>query len=165
VTTTDNEGGNDLAADRRASRILLVDQEDRLLLFCMHDPDRPHRGRWWITPGGGLEEHESFEDAARRELFEETGIVVDEVGPMVHESVATWFWGDLLVRQYQRFFVVSTAEIVIVSDGWEESERLTTLEHRWWTLGEIESTDDLVLPENLPELASVAIGLTKGPSE
>lgn len=149
------------ALDRRASRILLVDRSERLLLFCMHDPQRPHRGRWWITPGGGLEEDETFEDAARRELFEETGIVVDALGPMIHESWATWFWGERLVNQFQQFFVVSTPEVAIAIDGWEESERETTLDHRWWTLEEIASADDLILPENLATLAAQAIGCAK----
>ncbi|HWD24230.1 MAG TPA: NUDIX domain-containing protein [Acidimicrobiales bacterium] len=154
-------GGDPAALDRRASRILLIDRSERLLLFCMHDPERPHRGRWWITPGGGLEDDETFEDAARRELFEETGIAVDALGPMIHESLATWFWGERLVNQFQRFFVVSTAEVAIVVDGWEESERQTTLEHRWWTLEEIGSAVDLILPENLAVLAAKAIGLAR----
>jgi hypothetical protein len=80
---------------------------------------------------------------------------------MIHESMATWFWGERLVNQFQRFFVVSTDEVAIVVDGWEESERQTTLEHRWWTLEEITSTEELILPENLATLAATAIGFAR----
>jgi 8-oxo-dGTP pyrophosphatase MutT (NUDIX family) len=143
--------------ERTASRIVLVDDEERILLFCMHDPDRPARGEWWITPGGGLELDESYEDAARRELFEETGIVADVLGPVVNEGVATWMWGERTVRQLQRFFVVRTTSSTVTDDGWEESERRTTKCHRWWTLEEIATTGEVILPENLGEFARQAI--------
>ena len=148
-------------ADRKAARILLVDPDDRLLLFCMHDPDRPARGEWWITPGGGVEADESFEDAGRRELFEETGIVADVLGPMIEESMATWMWGERLVRQHHRFYVVATSSTAVVSDGWEESEHLTTRSHRWWTLPEIVTTRERILPENLATLGAEAVRLAQ----
>jgi 8-oxo-dGTP pyrophosphatase MutT (NUDIX family) len=148
-------------ADRKAARIVLVDPDDRILLFCMHDPDRPQRGEWWITPGGGLEEDESFEDAGVRELFEETGIVAEVLGPMIEESIATLSWGERLVRQHHRFFVVATASTAVVNDGWEESEHLTTRCHRWWTLEEIVATEARILPENLAELGAEAIRLAR----
>ena len=148
-------------ADRKAARILLVDPDDRLLLFCMHDPDRPARGEWWITPGGGVEDDESFEDAGRRELFEETGIVTDTLGPMIEESLATWTWGERLVRQHHRFFVVATSCTDVVNDGWEASEHLTTRSHRWWTIDEIRATRALILPENLATLGAEAVRIAQ----
>ena len=144
--------------ERDASRILLVDDAGRILLFCMHDPDRPQRGQWWITPGGGLEPGESFEEAAARELFEETGIV-GVFGPVIAEHVATWLWGERTVRQYQRFFVVASPTTTVVSDGWEESEHRTTKDHRWWRPEEIASSSEVILPEDLAELAAEAVRL------
>jgi len=48
---------------RRAARLVIVDQINSVLLFQYEDGGR----RWWATPGGGLEENETFEEAAARE--------------------------------------------------------------------------------------------------
>ncbi len=52
---------------RRAARVLLLDGANRVLLV-----EFSYRGRrWWCAPGGGLEDGESHEDAARREVAED----------------------------------------------------------------------------------------------
>ena len=35
-------------------------------------------GEWWTLPGGGLQPGETAEEAVRREVFEETGLVVGD---------------------------------------------------------------------------------------
>src|SRR5258705_287672 len=70
---------------RRVARVLLFDDQDRLLLFHVRDPADPTSDPWWYLPGGGMDPGESPEEAARRELFEETGIEDAEIGPVVLE--------------------------------------------------------------------------------
>jgi len=50
----------------RDGRVLMVHERSR----------RSGGGEWWTLPGGGLEPGETPEEAVRREVFEETGLVV-----------------------------------------------------------------------------------------
>ena len=49
---------------RRAVRVLLVDDADRLLLFLDSDLGLDPVSHWWVTPGGGVDPGESDHDAA-----------------------------------------------------------------------------------------------------
>lgn len=68
--------------ERRAVRVVVLDAEERLLLFHTRDTDHPDLGTWWELPGGGIDPGETYLDAAVRELREETGIAAEgfEIG-------------------------------------------------------------------------------------
>ena len=56
---------------RRASRLILLDEQRRVLLFRHAGTN----GRtFWAPPGGGVENGETFEQAAWREAYEELGL-------------------------------------------------------------------------------------------
>ena len=58
----------------------MVDDRARVLLLRGRDPADPSAGRWWFTPGGGVDPGETVEQAARREIAEETGLVAADLG-------------------------------------------------------------------------------------
>ena len=65
---------------RPSARLLVTDRQGRLLLFRFRHDDGPLTGKtYWATPGGALDEGESFAEAARRELYEETQIRSAEI--------------------------------------------------------------------------------------
>ena len=143
---------------RLAGRVIVLDPQDRVLLFRYDDG--PPNGRHWSTPGGGLDQGEDFRAGARRELAEETGWTDVPLGPEVHERTLVMEYDDEIVRQHERFFLarvevagrkLGEVAAMHVSDGIAAS--------RWWTLAELDATDEDVWP---PGFADLIRGLLAG---
>jgi 8-oxo-dGTP pyrophosphatase MutT (NUDIX family) len=144
---------------RRAARVLLFDESNRVLLVRFS-----YRGeRWWAAPGGGLEDDETHEEAARREIAEETGFELDEPGPWVWTREDVFRFEGRLYRQRERYLLASVpafeARPRVI--GTEEAKTFDGL--RWWTLGELEATDERFAPADLPNLTRELV--EKGPPE
>lgn len=139
--------------ERVAARVLLLDGEGRVLLFCGSDPDRPQDGTWWITPGGGVEQGESLEQAARREVLEETGHVLDgDLGPVVLRRTVRFSVEGQEYEQSEHFFQVTVAHFWIDRARWTDLEHRMLLSHRWWTSAELAGTTETIYPEALLDL-------------
>ncbi len=135
---------------RASARVVLIDARDRILLFCMDD-ERIAAQRLWVTPGGGIQPGETPVEAARRELWEETGVQA-EPGHCVWVRSVTVPLGQHWVESRERFYVVRVAAADVVEDNWEPQERAVIVEHRWWSLPEIASSTEWFAPRYLSEL-------------
>jgi 8-oxo-dGTP pyrophosphatase MutT (NUDIX family) len=150
VTTGDTEPQP--RSKRRAARVLLIDPEGRVLLFRGGDPSRPHAGTWWFTAGGGIDGSERVEDAARREVREETGLELGDLGPVVLERVITFEMEGNRYEQHEVFFAV-TVEAFEVDDGeWTDLERRIVEEYRWWARADLAATTETIFPDGLADL-------------
>jgi len=146
---------------RRAARVLLVDERDRVLLVRIVDPATSRT--WWATPGGGLDPNETFEAAARREIAEETGLVDFDLGPCVWtREHRGQFMGRPFHVQERIFFARATA-FEPNTAGFTELERQVQVDWKWWTLAELESTDAEFAPRSFAQ--SFGELLARGPSE
>jgi TDG/mug DNA glycosylase family protein len=131
---------------REAVRALLVDAAGRALMMRWHRPG----AEWWICPGGGVQEGETIEEALRRELVEEVGVRVDDLGAPVHERTHILPGSRHLRVQHDTFFVVRVDSIDVRPTIDLEAENVTG--HRWWTVEELEATPERYSPPELPEL-------------
>lgn len=136
--------------ERRAARVLLVDDRDRVLLFEGVDPHVPDRP-FWFTPGGGVEGGETLEAAARRELAEETGCTGVSLGPAVWTRTGQFHFAGVFYRQRETFFLVRVPSWQVDTAGFNAEERECVLSHRWLTLDELRSSDRDVYPTRLAD--------------
>jgi 8-oxo-dGTP pyrophosphatase MutT (NUDIX family) len=143
---------------RWTARLLLLDPDGRVLLFEDSDPGLAGPSTFWITPGGGLDPGETVEQAARRELAEETGLVLDPAqlrGPIAHRTVVHAY-SDKIVEQDETYFVATVAPFVVDIAGHTLDEQTTFVGHRWWDRDEIRATSARVWPTSLADLLSAA---------
>ena len=132
--------------------MLLLDAAGRVLLFHVSDPhvDAP---ALWVTPGGALETGESFEDAALRELEEETGLTGVQLGPWVWHRRHVWRWGEHWNDSEERFYLVRIPSPGINTRGMSPEEQDVIKAYRWWAVDELaQSTDEIFVPRRIADL-------------
>lgn len=137
---------------RQVARVVLLDERGAVLLLSARDPHRPDAAELWFTPGGGLEPGESLTDAARREVLEETGIVLDGLGDVVWRRGASFVFEGRTYVQDESYFLVTVARFEVRPTSLSELERRTTTGWRWWDPGELAAAGTNVFPPSLPTL-------------
>jgi 8-oxo-dGTP pyrophosphatase MutT (NUDIX family) len=143
--------------ERRAVRVLVLDEDDRVLLFLDSDLGLDPVAHFWDTPGGGVDPGESDRDAVVRELAEETGQAVaesDVVGPLL-ERLVVHGYSDKVVDQTEVWFAVRLPRFEVDTSGYTEEERLCIVETRWWGVEDLRATSDEIWPADLPELLAL----------
>ena len=140
------------AVPRPAARVLLLDAAGRVLLFHVSDP-RVDAPALWITPGGALEPGESFEDAALRELEEETGLKGVQLGPWVWQRRHVWRWGEHWNDSEEHFYLVRMPWPEITMRGMSLEEQDVIKSYRWWSADELAlAADQTFVPRRIADL-------------
>jgi len=139
--------------ERPSARLILLDPQDRVFLFKVHqpsvyDPADPFRDPFWILIGGLVDPGEAFAETAMREAREETGVVVDDVR-WVWSREREMQWRDKRVLHREQFFLGRARSTAIDTSGLDEKEKSWTLDHRWWSVDEIAASDERFEPVNL----------------
>ena len=168
---------------RESVKVILLNSHNELLLLCADDPttttvDGKYHGRFWFPIGGKIEENESLEEAAFREIYEETGIKKEDValGPVVWYGEFDLALSDVTTRLKQKFIVAKTEQQKVTLDNLTSGESAIIKEMEWFSLDKIQNCKDIIYPvvlsEYLPQIlkgkypkSPIAIDLTKQPTE
>ena len=138
---------------RPSARLLVLDPDDRVLLFRFRFDDGPLAGTtYWATPGGGLNEGEIFSEAARRELLEETGVEA-EVGDAVavRHTQFRLSTGETVAAE-EHYFLVRISGSIDISGNPDPVERAFISEAKWLPIDQLAASGDTIFPENIVEM-------------
>jgi 8-oxo-dGTP pyrophosphatase MutT (NUDIX family) len=151
---------------RKSIRILLLNDKNELLLMCVEDFDISSPGgtrnkRFWCTIGGGIESGESLQQAALRELYEETGIETKdiELGPLVWYGEVDLMIKGTLTRLQESFIVAKTKLHHVSLHQPTPDEKQVVKKLEWFSLDLIRTSPDVIFPVVLPDyLSAILVG-------
>lgn len=145
------------ATEVRHAALCLIRRGDSILVAEIRDAQNGtilHR-----PPGGGVEPNESPEEAVRREIREELGIVLADVKPL-GAIEHTWFWGGREVRERAWIFLANASDYAALNAG--ETPSLTeadgeTFRTLWRGIHESGETRPNLCPAALADLLKTSI--------
>ena len=144
---------------RRTARLILLNSKDEILLMNIKskdvaDPNSPIEKPFWVTIGGKIENDETLMEAAEREAIEETGFKdVSISSPVWHGSVVL-NWKGIDTELQETFVLARTESDKVIRDGLTSEEQEVVQKYKWWSIDELKTTDDVVIPKNLAEYLS-----------
>ena len=137
-----------------SARALLVDPQDRVLLMKLAANVRQ---TYWVTPGGSLHPGESFEDALRREIREETGPTLAHPGHWVWTSPKRIVRDGLPVDTLARVYIQRVPYFVAAPTALTPEERDIFCELRWWSIDEMAGSRETFIPRTLAVLLAALL--------
>jgi 8-oxo-dGTP pyrophosphatase MutT (NUDIX family) len=142
---------------RVGARVLLLNSDDEVLLIHARDPDAPDH-HWWELPGGGQDPDEKLRDTARREIAEETGLVLDEIGRKLWTRESRFTYRGREHHRLDHVYLASTDDTTPrTAVRHTANERAGLIERRWWSVAALSRCTDKLLPSELPDLVQTLL--------
>lgn len=140
--------------ERDSVRVAVLDEAGRVLLLRAVLPEE----EWWELPGGGIEPGETYEEAAKRELVEETGIAVDRLDHDLATVDTEFFFNGRRYLQRERVFAALTGSATVTLPEPDLPPAPRHAEYRWWHPAELAATAAQIHPPQLPALLRLVDG-------
>ncbi len=168
---------------KNSIRVLLFNPQNEILLMKINDPSTKasngqYYGPFWALIGGGIEPGESLQEAAIREIYEETGIRDQEIklGPVVWYGEFQLFQDGILNHLKQSFIVAQTQKVQMTLENLTLEEQNIVEKLAWFSFDQIKNCNEVIYPvalvDYLPAILSgnrpktpIAIDLSRLPDK
>jgi 8-oxo-dGTP pyrophosphatase MutT (NUDIX family) len=140
----------DVQPVRWSIRVLVIDESGRALLAEFGD-DQTGR-RWWVPPGGGIEEGEDDLTCARRELLEEVGRDDLEVGVAIGHRGGSYRLDGRWFTQYERWYLCRCSHFEVADEILTSVRPEGIRNLRWWATDEMRASAIDTGPRRLPDV-------------
>jgi 8-oxo-dGTP pyrophosphatase MutT (NUDIX family) len=142
---------------RKTARLILLNPQSEVLLMNIRskdvsDPSNPIEKPFWVTIGGKIEDGENLFEAATREVVEETGHENVIIGPPIWQGSVVLNWKGVPTELQETFVVAHTDKYEVVRDGLSQEEQEVVQKYKWWSVSELQSTNDIIIPRDLAKL-------------
>jgi 8-oxo-dGTP diphosphatase len=142
---------------RKSARAILINNENKILLFKFIFKEMLEEKVIWVTPGGGVEPGEDFEAALKRELFEETGLSFKSIGPWIWTKEVLFKGKEREFISHERYYLIKINNTDISFENMTLNEVTTLRGFKWWDANELLSSKEEFFASQIGKLFSEII--------